>query len=428
MTNDDCAVGAVPEPGRRSVSVARYEPLPSWLRWATVAAAMLTLCSCAAAPLPPAVRMSGDPTAAPDRTFRGQSPDPGAIASRGALTRRAAPSHSTPAQMAQASAPLADCPATACSCAGCGSCGDAPGPSDEYLCDGGDYGAPAAVRANYQLRGLEREDTVAHYETVDGRVVVTPSNKVCLYAPRFGAVRRVIDLRESSQALMPVRTLQQRNLDQLRDREATAARLQQLEPTIDRQRMPASLLRERAQAGGLEDARRVAEAIGALAPYANLQIVRIGEITGEERVRIARASLAAIAWSSVEAPQALLDNRQAVAEVSVQSPGIVFHGDQPNNPRLRLVKLADRGAAQQGEEVEFTLRFDNVGDREIRDVTIVDHLTTRLQYVDGSQKSSREARFSTAAAEADSLVLRWELAEPLPPGKGGVIQFRCRVR
>ncbi|MEK6237035.1 MAG: hypothetical protein N2C14_20190, partial [Planctomycetales bacterium] len=30
--------------------------------------------------------------------------------------------------------------------------------------------------------------------------------------------------------------------------------------------------------------------------------------------------------------------------------------------------------------------------------------------------------------EGDSLILRWELEEPLQPGQGGIIRFKCRVR
>ena len=44
--------------------------------------------------------------------------------------------------------------------------------------------------------------------------------------------------------------------------------------------------------------------------------------------------------------------------------------------------------ALPGEVVEFTHRFDNVGDHEIGNVTIVDNLTTRLEYVPNSATSS----------------------------------------
>ena len=45
-----------------------------------------------------------------------------------------------------------------------------------------------------QILGLKMEDTVAHFDTLDGRTVVEPSNEVCLYSPRFGAVRQVVSL------------------------------------------------------------------------------------------------------------------------------------------------------------------------------------------------------------------------------------------
>jgi uncharacterized repeat protein (TIGR01451 family) len=86
------------------------------------------------------------------------------------------------------------------------------------------------------------------------------------------------------------------------------------------------------------------------------------------------------------------------------------------------------GIGGSGEEIEFTLRFDNVGNRVIGNVTIVDNLTTRLEYVPDSQKSSLEANFSTQPNEGDSVVLRWEIIDPLPAGEGGVLQFRARVR
>lgn len=57
------------------------------------------------------------------------------------------------------------------------------GPGDEYLCDGGDYGTPAGVKADWTIEGLEPEDAISHYDTADGQVLVTPSNRVCIYAP-----------------------------------------------------------------------------------------------------------------------------------------------------------------------------------------------------------------------------------------------------
>ncbi len=62
---------------------------------------------------------------------------------------------------------------------------------DEYLCDGGDAEYAVQVNQDWTVRNLDTEDTVGHYDTLDGRVIVEPSNRVCIYAPRFAAVRKV---------------------------------------------------------------------------------------------------------------------------------------------------------------------------------------------------------------------------------------------
>jgi len=340
------------------------------------------------------------------------------------------PTHLTSAQIDQALVVRAGFETPPCAAGGCFCCNNAPirGPNDEYLCDGGDFGLPAGVRADWKIEGLEQEDTIAHYETIDGRTIVTPSNKLCIYAPRFAAVRQVIDLRAYAQYHAPVGAIQPIGPVKTHEQQGAVSSLADIEPSIDRAREPASLLRERKQPGELDRDRRAAAIIGSLAPYANFEIIRTGTIIGEDRMKVARASLAAIAWAGYQAPQVMLDSRRAHAEVSVQSPGTIYHLLEPNNPKLRLCKLASKGAAVPGEEVEFTLRFDNVGDRVIGNVTIVDNLTTRLEYVPESQKSTLEANFFTQPNEGDSLVLRWEIIEPLPPGKGGVLQFRARVR
>ena len=74
-----------------------------------------------------------------------------------------------------------------------------PWPADEYLRDGGNVGPPVAVGKNGELIGLQMEDTVARYKTLDGRTLVVPSNEVELYSPRFNAVRQVVDVEVDQQ-------------------------------------------------------------------------------------------------------------------------------------------------------------------------------------------------------------------------------------
>lgn len=330
--------------------------------------------------------------------------------------------------------PIEGCPSAGCQGEACGGngclCQQCPirGPSDEYLCDGGDYGVPAGVRKDREVLGLEQEDTIAHYDTVDGRTVVTPSNKVCIYAPRFAAVRKVIDAQGYTQSTATGGMLQEAAPLKAEDLGVAVVSLAEMGPQLNRRDQPASLLLDRLMPGELDRDRIVREDVGTVAPSEDLQLIATGEVIGSQGAEIARAALAAITWSGVQAPQITLENVQAKAEVSVLSPGTVYSLKEPNSPKLRLVKLASTGAALPGEEIEFTLRFDNVGDREIEKVTIVDNLTTRLEYIADSQQSSLNATFLTDPNDGGSLVLKWQLSDPLPPGQGGVITFRCKVR
>ena len=58
----------------------------------------------------------------------------------------------------------------------------------------------------------------------------------------------------------------------------------------------------------------------------------------------------------------------------------------------------------------------------------MDNFTRRLVYVDGSSECTLKSEFKQDVNEAQSLALRWEITDPVEPGTGGVIRFRCRVR
>ncbi|QDT00567.1 hypothetical protein HG15A2_39050 [Adhaeretor mobilis] len=400
--------------------------MPSWLRYTVIAVATLMMCSCQAALDSAALGGSVIGGNSIDKALlRGQSPE-----TSDRRIPKQLPSSLTSAQLASASEPIADCPVdTGCAC--CSSCrtGDgAAGPGDEYLCDGGDKGNPASVRADWTVDGLGQEDTVAHYDTVDGRTVVTPSNQVCIYAPRFGAIRRVIDLRAYARIDAPHGAIQDQSLVRIDENQGALISLNQTEPTIDRLNLPPSLLKERDRARATERVRRVGQVLGRLQPYADIQVVSTGEMSQSQGPLVGRASLAAIAWTGNQAAQVTIGRVIAHAEVGLRQPGVVYQMREPNSPKLRLLKLASTDHARPGEEVEFTLRFDNIGDRVMGNVTIVDNLTTRLEYIEGSQKSTVEADFKTQPNVQGSLVVRWEIVEPLEPGDGGVIQFKCRVR
>jgi uncharacterized repeat protein (TIGR01451 family) len=198
--------------------------------------------------------------------------------------------------------------------------------------------------------------------------------------------------------------------------------------SVDLGQRPASLFRQRQQAGEIENLEASMEAFNSLAVYANLEIIRTGEVSLAENALLERAMESAETLTGIQAPQVAFGVKMAQAEAGVRQPGVVYQTNGPQSPKLRLLKLASRGHALPGEEIEFTLRFDNVGDQVIESVTIADNLATRFEYVPGSAKSSVDAELITESNDAGSVVLRLEIQGPVKPREGGVLRFKVRVR
>ena len=299
--------------------------------------------------------------------------------------------------------------------------------ADEYLCDGGDAAGNVFVTADWSLRNLDPEDTIGHYDTVDGRVIVNPSNRVCIYAPRFAATRQV-KAPQASETSEQVRSAEAPLLALTEDIPQGPDQFSQnLSVLAQRVQQPALAFRRRLP--GLEASRAQALIVAKaeLPPLEDLRVIRLGIHKQSERPLLAEYTARAICWSHDTAVQVILDEIPAQTRVTVK--GVEeFFSTEPGPPRFRVIKTASVADALPGEEVEFTLRFDNVGLQTLGNVTIVDNLTTRLEYVPDSQSCSIDAQFDSASNSANSLTLRWEITEPLPPGKGGIIRFRCRVR
>ena len=61
---------------------------------------------------------------------------------------------------------------------------------DEYIFDGGDRDHPVHYYGG-EMQGLDTEDTIAEFKDHEGRNHLKASNRVAVYAPRFGAVRTI---------------------------------------------------------------------------------------------------------------------------------------------------------------------------------------------------------------------------------------------
>lgn len=302
-------------------------------------------------------------------------------------------------------------------------------PTDEYLCDGGAERGLPAVHPTRPPVGVRPEDTVAYYTTSDGRTEVAVSNRVCIYAPRFAAVRQIwsplVHERHERMAGLeqPVRLVQQEQRRGAR----TALQPEQIAAQVGwdqaqrlRQRMGGRLVDQVAQLMLTDEA---------LMPHENRSALERGTLEGREGTLLARAAAAARTWAGDVAVQVVLDGEAAVEARSHGMPQEMRTYETHGKSRLRLCKLADRSEATSGQIVTFTLRFDNVGEQAIGEVAIVDHLSPRLELVPDSAQCSRPAQFQVdQAADGSTQVLRWVLAGPLAVGEGGVIRFQARVR
>jgi len=304
-----------------------------------------------------------------------------------------------------------------------------PWPKDEYLRDGGDRELAARVADDWQVHGLDVEDTVVHFDTLDGQTLVEPSNRVHIYSPRFGAVRHVVGLRANETARrsagvhLPTRLVGPKATD------VVATGKQHLQANRQIGRKPPSVFLSK-QGDGV-----ASRSIGpqgfqdGFMTYENLAVMRQGVIDAAETAFLAGGVNAARAWSAKQAVQVILDEQAAMEDVSDQNTQSFFTiKEPPAQPKLRVIKVASTEMAKPGDEVAFTIRFDNMGNQPIGNVTIIDNLTTRLEYVADSAQCSLDAQFFTQPNAADSLVIRCEITDPIAPGAGGVIRFRCKVR
>ncbi|MGM0491195.1 MAG: hypothetical protein ACQESR_31090 [Planctomycetota bacterium] len=303
-----------------------------------------------------------------------------------------------------------------------------PWPEDEYLCDGGDKIPSVDVRKDWSVDGLALEDTVVHYDTLDGDTEVEPTNRVCIYSPRFAAVRKVQNARQHNQLDGLAKVDQPLATDGVSKEESARTGVQPVQPVLGHGATRANGFRERTPPIGLENHEGLVGMHGKILPHEDRTGVRDEEVINAEKARLAAKMRAAATWSGNMAVQVAIDSIATHMDVKTTSAGSIHEYSLEGKPRLRVCKLASASAARPGETVEFTLKFENVGEQPIGNVTVMDNLTTRLEYVKESQTCSLEADFLTSENEGGSQTLRWEIKDPMEVGEGGVIRFTCRVR
>ena len=298
----------------------------------------------------------------------------------------------------------------------------------EFLCDGGDAPPAAAVRLDDAIIGVGLEDTVVKYTTQQGEIHVQPSNRVCLYAPRFAAVRKITGAVSEEHAIAAGGFEVPAGPTRVQLNQPSIAVTAQDGPERNVATRGPDAFRHRDRGVPVENIQQPLLANEYLEVLANLSIVQRGVLREADKPWISKAAAAAITWS--------LDTDVAVALGTVQPVDLIRNAaaegltiyEFPEAGRLRVCKLADKQNALPGDIVTFMIRVDNVGDSPVRDVVLTDNLTTRLEYIEGSQTCSAGAVFATEQNEGQSLRLTWTLTDTLKVGEGATIRFRCRVR
>jgi uncharacterized repeat protein (TIGR01451 family) len=252
-------------------------------------------------------------------------------------------------------------------------------PKEECLQDGGDIGVRAGIGPDGRLYGLDPTDTVAEFTDSKAKRHVTISNRVCLLAPRFVALRSEIAPIHAKGVVNVNDTESPRIQGQLVSRQ----------PSYENHAIEQLLaLRARENTSGME----IVEGAIAVKQFEGL----------------------AVAYGKMQ-------GRAVVGTCRQERP-------QPPDRPLVLCKWADKMAVQVGDVVTFHLKYSNQGGQPITDIAISDSLSGRLEYLPGSAQVDRESVFTTQANEAGSVILRWEIGGPLLPGQSGLISFQARVR
>jgi uncharacterized repeat protein (TIGR01451 family) len=314
-------------------------------------------------------------------------------------------------------------------------------PEEECLHDGGDRGPRAGIDADGNLVGLDAEDTVAEYTDCQGRRRLVCSNRVCLCTPRYAALRHILPINGYDMVV---------SLNNRRDVYAQQ-QMARLTPSLQTaQREELTLVNGIAKPSGTQitlgpailkeikvlEAQHIYLGVAALigtneartlterqrAEFVR-QVEFARELSNSSKVSINDQVIGTAVVGRVQGAQVV---RAAVETAEIMA--VCMEAPHELDKPLCLFKWCDRGAAKPGEEVEFTLRYTNRCSKPITDVAVSDSLTTRLEYVAGSEQSDRNAVFTIQENEVGSLILRWEVNGQLMPGETGTVRFKAKVR
>jgi uncharacterized repeat protein (TIGR01451 family) len=303
-------------------------------------------------------------------------------------------------------------------------------PFDECVPDGGDMIPYVHFNAYDQVTGLGASETVAQFSRPGEPPRVVASNQICLYAPRFGLVR------STSASIAGLYKEGPRGVDHrlrraaLEARESAKSRSKRDEAQSVRRRELVSIVAMLEPPAALDELRVIA-AMLRQDHFENLSgRTSPNSVDQADEARIAMSIEAAKAWTLDQFP-----SYTAITEGGAQISSSAVTGEiqQVREPYKRpgelvLRKTVNPPQAKAGDIVEFVIEYFNVGEQSLESVSIIDSLTARLEYIPNSAATDRRAVFTAAPNEVESQELRWDISDPLPAGKSGVVWFEAKVR
>lgn len=299
---------------------------------------------------------------------------------------------------------------------------------DEYLCDGGNR-EPSNLREPPHVSGLETEDTLVQYNTIQGQQKIKYSNPVCVYAPRFSEVRSTSNIRQNVNIDKVSGAYDLAYGSNLKTKVEPGLEQRETKPSEADVRNRASGYEARVHEGYVGQRQAADRHTELLSPENELNFVHTSTDQSTTRALFLNSIQSAAYWTRDLYPQITASkaggNELNSIFKAAGMDGVEINGKQGD---LVIIKQADLQEAQVGEEITFTIQFRNTGTEPVSEVTIADNLTPRLGYIDGSQTSNIAADFAAEDNGEGSSVLTWILAEPLPGGAQGKITFKAVVR
>jgi uncharacterized repeat protein (TIGR01451 family) len=302
---------------------------------------------------------------------------------------------------------------------------------DEYIFDGGDRNAPAGYVAG-QRSGFDSEDTVAKYTDHTGDARTTPSNRVAIYAPRFGSVRTVTGLQADTKVDKAAGARDNQSIGNIKTGKAAQENVHEtiLSGLESRRRVDgmeaATPAMQARRTDSLEQNRKVDEG------HEGRHYSSYGLMERHQSPVLQQQIQNAIAWTRDQYPVLTASTTNAsniTATFKVQQT-VGLEDERKTKGNIHVVKLADRDMAQSGDTITFTIRFENTGDFDVYDVSIVDNLTPRLDYVPGSARIDDQHPGEVIVEDngEGSSILTFNLDEALKGHDRGEITFEARVR